>query len=85
MRIVLAGLVIALELWVAAPTCAQTYSVIGPGNSSCGTWAALWYNPHTINALEDESWMVGFLSGIGFVSPQDDPLHGMDADGVGRG
>jgi hypothetical protein len=30
-----------------------------------------------------ESWVMGFLSGIGFErSPEVEPLHGIDADGV---
>jgi hypothetical protein len=40
-----------------------------------------------INALEDESWVMGFLSGVGFEAHQeaqgvDNPLDGMDVEGV---
>ena len=35
------------------------------------------------SAMEDSAWVLGFLSGIGFVHTNgDDPLDGMDAQGV---
>jgi hypothetical protein len=36
-----------------------------------------------IDAISDENWVTGFLSGVGFVGEYGaDPLNGMDADGV---
>jgi hypothetical protein len=67
------------------------YHAIGAGNKSCGSWSAHRheYNPGgrptagTQASTEDASWVVGFLSGIGFVGEKgDDPLNGVDADGV---
>ena len=63
---------------------AQTYTAIGPGNDSCGTWMADRRTPHTQAALQDMQWVLGFLSGVGFIGKQDgiDPLNGLDAQAV---
>lgn len=59
---------------------AKAYKVVGNGTTSCGAWTA-----HRINApnLQEQAWVVGFLSGVGFIG-QDaaDPLEGVDAEGV---
>src|SRR4051812_14663298 len=70
---------------------AEAYMLIGPGLSSCGTWTTYRraYQPggsatsgHA-QALENMQWVLGFLSGIGFVGEHDDdPLKGIDGEGV---
>jgi hypothetical protein len=82
MRIVLACLVVAVGL-AAGPRTANAYMAIGAGLSSCGAWTADRRNPSGVAALEDSQWVVGFLSGMGFVhANDDDPLVGVDAEAV---
>jgi hypothetical protein len=65
---------------VAVPVDARTYHQIGQGNSSCGSWTA-WRRDGL--SVAPGQWVLGFLSGVGFDSGGDDnPLQGMDADGV---
>lgn len=58
-------------------------SIIGLGVGSCGTWTT---NRRTQGfvALAEQQWVVGFLSGVGFLGYFNniDPLRGVDADGV---
>jgi hypothetical protein len=62
--------------------CAQQFSMLGMGSSSCGTWVADWRESgDPAMAVAEESWVFGFLSGIGY-STTNDPLHNMDPDGV---
>jgi hypothetical protein len=46
---------------------------------SCGTWTAD-RRQRSGGALQDEQWVLGFLSGVGYEGY--DPLNGMDAEGV---
>jgi len=62
------------ETAVAQPT----YTSIG---SSCGTWIAM---RRDRRALGGEQWVLGFLSGVGFLGVADgwNLLKGVDANGV---
>lgn len=72
-------LAIAGTLGVATPTAAQ-FMMIGAGTVSCGRWTAL---RRSGSALGAEQWILGFLSGIGYIGDIGvDPLRGTDADGV---
>ena len=89
MRFLLILTVLTILLTTGA-TEAQTYTAIGSGTVSCGSWTA--YRPAYIpggsatlssqNALQNQAWVLGFLSGVGFIGNGDDPLNGMDAQGV---
>jgi hypothetical protein len=70
---------------MAGPT--QAFKAMGMGTGSCGGWTAHRADygdgrPITQNsaaALAEMQWVVGFLSGVGYVgSDDDDPLDGMD-------
>jgi hypothetical protein len=63
---------LALIVFMPGETAGQTYSAGGAGNSSCGTWTL------------DTQWLLGFLSGIGFLGKAEglDPLNGVDAQAV---
>lgn len=62
---------------------AAAYLSAGVGNSSCGTWVSDRRHPNGADALMDESWVLGFLSGIGFeAGPELSPLRGTDPNGV---
>jgi hypothetical protein len=73
----LAGVMLAFVVNGSAE--AQTYSVVGPGVSSCGTWTADQSNATAYQI--DLSWVLGFLAGIAYAS-LDNPLHGLDANAV---
>ena len=56
------------------------YTSIGQGSSSCGTWAEY---RRSGGAVRQEQWILGFLSGVGWVNLNgDDPLKGLDAPAV---
>jgi hypothetical protein len=81
MRTVLACLVMLVLGLSAQVACA--YEALGPGVISCGTWTAERRTPNAITAVMAESWVLGFLSGIGFVGQSgSDPLHGSHAEAV---
>ena len=52
------------------------YWLLGPDRMSCGSWLA---ERHKNVALE--AWVLGFLSGIGYIGPSD-PLRGLDRNAV---
>jgi hypothetical protein len=59
-------------------------TIIGQGTASCGTWTSA---RRDREALCYEQWVVGFLSGIGYMGligggENYDPLQRMDADAV---
>jgi hypothetical protein len=55
------------------------YRVIGEGSASCGTWT----EARDRRSMPDESWVLGFLAGIGFMGDDGaDPLKGIDGKGV---
>jgi hypothetical protein len=73
---------LAAGVLLSLPAQAQTYNLIGSGTGSCGTWSADRRQPPPV-AFQDEQWVLGFLSGIGFVGDGgDNPLNGVDAAAV---
>jgi hypothetical protein len=69
----------------AAPALAQNgkFNSIGAGNYSCGTWTAERRDPYSrLGSFQDEQWVLGFLSGIGYMGAEANPLNGTDAQGV---
>lgn len=59
------------------------YRMLGAGGVSCGTWTADRRQPPGSQILShvNGEWVLGFLSGVGSRGSQD-PLRGVDADGV---
>jgi hypothetical protein len=84
MRIVLAYLMVACALAQSAG--AQGYLALGIGTSSCGAWTADRQNPDHVAATADEQWILGFLSGIGYLGSGNNgkinPLAGLDPQAV---
>jgi len=58
----------------------------GIGTSSCGAWTADRRYPDSAPAVTDEQWILGFLSGVGYLgsglSRNIDPLATVDAEAV---
>lgn len=65
-------------LAVVLPGPAEAFNLIGQGTQSCGTWTA---TRRAGKAFGFEQWVLGFLSGVGWIGP-DDPMLGTDAEGV---
>jgi hypothetical protein len=91
MRFFLLTNVLTVALIAGFAEDARAYKLIGAGTSSCGAWTAhrRAYQPGgsaTLGhqgELEDAQWVLGFLSGMGFVHKNDDdPLDGVDGEGV---
>ena len=62
---------------------AHAYTAIGAGTDACETWTADRRQPLGSGALQDEQWVSGFLSGIGYEGEEViDPLVGLDAQAV---
>jgi hypothetical protein len=79
-RRILAGALLAAVLLTGAAEVRADYAMIGLGGSSCGSWSA-WRRDRL--AGDAQQWVVGFLSGIGFVGDDgDNPLRSVDAQGV---
>ena len=58
------------------------YNQIGSGTASCGAWTEN-RRQLTDGAVSDEEWVLGFLSGIGYIGYDNaNPLNKTDADGV---
>jgi hypothetical protein len=75
--------VLVLAIMVGGLMCESAsagFKAIGAGNSSCGTWVADRQGNGAL-AHQDVSWVLGFLSGLGYAGPHD-PLHGLDANAV---
>jgi hypothetical protein len=84
-------LTVLTVLLATGATEAQNYNLIGSGTESCGSWSAHRHEyrqgapvTHGMQIAQQEaSWVLGFLSGIGFMHHNDDdPLDGVDANGV---
>ena len=72
----LAGLLLA-----AGP--AAAYDALGMGTGSCSNWVKDRLAPDSAESYADESWVMGFLSGVGFVAKDGaNPLHGVETDAV---
>ena len=62
---------------------AQTSTALGSGTKSCGAWTEDRRTPDTHAAFQDMQWVLGFLSGVGFMGQGEiDPLNGLDAHAV---
>lgn len=62
---------------------ALAYTAMGSGTSSCGQWQADRRNTTSVNSLIKQAWVVGFLSGVGYIGASgDNPLDGTDLEGV---
>lgn len=64
----------------------KAYTANGGGTLSCGSWTENRHSQNrgdTMHAVQGQQWVLGFLSGIGFVAQNDDdPLKNMDVQGV---
>jgi len=80
MRIV-PGCLVAAGLMIGSAY-AQTYTALGAGSLSCGTWTANRLSAASDPARQDEQWIVRFLSGVGWVGNGRDPPNGVDAEAV---
>jgi hypothetical protein len=81
-RPLLTCVIIAILMSSSAEAQMMTY-MIGAGMDSCGTWTADRRNPRSSDAQQDQQWVLGFLSGIGYQGDINlNPLNGMDANGV---
>jgi hypothetical protein len=75
-------------LWCASGSAQPMgYQITGAGTVSCGTWTADRRYPNSVPALQDAQWVLGFLSGIGFLEDADkngeiNPLRGVNAEAV---
>lgn len=83
MRIVLVGVLLISGAAAAhARGSNGKYWTIGPGNESCGTWTTDHLLPNSVSTYMADSWVTGFLSGIGSAVAGADPLRGTDSNGV---
>ena len=55
--------------------------LIGAGMSSCAIWTAD-RTARTVDALQDEQWVVGYLSGVAIWTPDLNPMKGVNAQAV---
>jgi hypothetical protein len=65
MRAGLVALAVVGAGLAAAPAWSATYSIMGIGSESCGSWTQ---NRESNQALQDEGWVLGFITGLGFAS-----------------
>jgi hypothetical protein len=83
MRLALVRLIITVALMTGSAEAQKPYQIFGQGTLSCGSWTA---SRRDRTALGLEQWILGFLSGAGFVGSTSsvgvDPLKGVDADGA---
>jgi hypothetical protein len=81
--ILLAAVTVGL-VTCATDASASDYTAMGVGTNSCGSWTAARRTPTQIPALLDETWVQGFLSGVGSIgiSQGFNPLNDTDPDSV---
>ncbi len=72
----------AVTALATMPLSARAYYLIGAGTDSCGTWTADRSTHPSVRSTQDEQWVLGFLSSIGYFDPGKDPLNGLDAEAV---
>ena len=71
---------VTMAAMVAASEFTAGYSITGRGTLSCEAWTAARRYPKALDTVMNEQWVVGFLSGIGFMALGElDPLHNVDA------
>jgi hypothetical protein len=58
------------------------HTTIGVGASTCWRWTEDKRVGRYHDILQDHQWVLGFLSGIGFLGAGYDPLNGLEADVV---
>jgi hypothetical protein len=73
--------VLSLDLMIGSAH-AQKFLAAGAGVGSCGTWTTDRRYPNSASALIDASWVLGFLSGIGYAGIGVNPLNKMDYQGI---
>lgn len=71
------AMLVGMSVPVAA---AGTYTVIGIGLYSCGTWTA--DRSNASEAYSDHAWVTGFLSGVGWTADYGNPGGFTDYNGV---
>jgi hypothetical protein len=74
-------LVLGLMISISAPAVADTVDLMGAGRSSCGTWTADRAS-RGVGAMNEESWVVGYLSGAAVYASNLNPLNGVDGNAV---
>jgi hypothetical protein len=83
MRRLCATLLAATCLSVPVLAHADMTTIMGMGTGSCGGWTAYRVNPVAPTTELDQQWVLGFLSGVGYMgSATIDPLNNTDAQGV---
>ncbi len=63
MKQFLSVLVIIVTVFGPSPSWGASFSELGEGNSSCGTWT---FDRQTGQASGDEAWVLGFITGFDF-------------------
>ena len=66
-RIMILASVMLIAAYVQAS--AQTYTVIGQGNVSCGRWTQATHTDRYDRSWAMRSWVLGYLSGVKNASP----------------
>jgi hypothetical protein len=61
---------------------AKAFQIIGAGVDSCGTWIND-RNQSNMDSLQDEQWVLGLLSGVGFMG--ENATNPFEGDGCSRG
>ena len=71
-----------LGLSSASPAAAtDNVHLIGAGMSSCEIWTAD-RTARNVDAVQDEQWVVGYLSGVAIWTPDLNPMKGVNAQAV---
>jgi hypothetical protein len=77
---------LALAAWIfviMAEVPSHAATVIGAGVDPCGRWLADTAASNSPQALQDEQWVLGYLSAVGqHGGPEADPLKAVDASAV---
>ena len=79
-----AGLLLAAVPGLSSATpaaAADNVHLIGAGMSSCEIWTAD-RTARNVDAVQDEQWVVGYLSGVAIWTPDLNPMKGVNAQAV---
>ena len=75
--------VLAILSVVGTTAQASDFSLIGVGQQSCAEWISARQQEGDPESYQQQSWVLGFLSGIGSADLKGvDPLNGMNATAV---
>jgi hypothetical protein len=74
------ALPVAMLMLLMTSNPSVAFYMIGPGMNYCGTWTTDRRDNQFLANL-NLAWVLGFLAGVGSVGT-DDPLNGVDSDGV---